>query len=174
MRQCEGPGKINYLTAARVYSHHPPQGPAGVYPRGPRAWPLAARPGSRSFSHARVRRDRARERWKVLGLIEDMNANRFTIFRSLTLPRQLSLHAVLIDDPHQDLPSSKIDALLGQLREVAGGGHRALVFSQFTRFLGNVRGRLDAEGMQYCYLDGKTATGPRCCSAARAARLRSS
>ena len=31
-----------------------------------------------------------------------------------------------------DLPSAKIDALLDQLREVAGGGHRALVFSQFT------------------------------------------
>jgi len=58
-----------------------------------------------------------------------MNANRSTIFGSLTLPRQLSLHAVLTGDPHQDLPSSKTDALRGQLREVAGGGHRALVFS---------------------------------------------
>ena len=37
-----------------------------------------------------------------------------------------------------------------------GGGHRALVFSQFTRFLGRVRERLDAAGMEYCYLDGKT------------------
>src|SRR6266568_2888797 len=97
-----------------------------------------------------------RERQKVLGLIDDMNANRFTIFRSLTLLRQLSLHAGLIDDAHQDLPSSKIDALLGQLRDVTGGGHRALVFSQFTGFLNKVRGRLDTEGVQYCYLDGKT------------------
>jgi superfamily II DNA or RNA helicase len=97
-----------------------------------------------------------RERQKVLGLIDDMDAHRFTIFRSLTLLRQLSLHAGLIDDAYRDLPSSKIDALLGQLREVVGGGHRALVFSQFTGFLGKVRGRLDAEGMEYCYLDGKT------------------
>ncbi len=97
-----------------------------------------------------------RERQKVLGLIGDMNANRFTIFRSLTLLRQLSLHAGLIDGAHHDLPSSKIDALLGQLRDVAGGGHRALVFSQFTGFLDKVRTRLDAEGIQYCYLDGKT------------------
>ena len=36
------------------------------------------------------------------------------------------------------------------------GGHRALVFSQFTGFLDKVRGRLDAAGVQYCYLDGKT------------------
>src|SRR5690349_17197549 len=38
----------------------------------------------------------------------------------------------------------------------AGGGHRALVFSQFTGFLGKVRERLDAEGIPYCYLDGST------------------
>ncbi|HEY2442678.1 MAG TPA: DEAD/DEAH box helicase [Streptosporangiaceae bacterium] len=97
-----------------------------------------------------------RERQKILGLIDDMNANRFTIFRSLTLLRQLSLHAGLIDDEHGHLPSSKIDALLGHLRDVAGGGHRALVFSQFTGFLDRVRERLDADGIRYCYLDGKT------------------
>ena len=97
-----------------------------------------------------------RERQKVLGLIDDMNSNRFTIFRSLTLLRQLSLHAGLVDEAHADLASAKIDALLGHLHEVAAGGHRALVFSQFTGFLGKVRERLDADGIPYCYLDGKT------------------
>ena len=84
-----------------------------------------------------------RERQKVLGLIDDMNSNRFTIFRSLTLLRQLSLHAGLVEEAHADLASAKIDALLGHLHEVAGGGHRALVFSQFTGFLGKVRERLE-------------------------------
>jgi SNF2 family DNA or RNA helicase len=42
------------------------------------------------------------------------------------------------------------------LQDVAAGGHRPLVFSQFTRFLGQVRERLEAAGMEYCYLDGKT------------------
>jgi SNF2 family DNA or RNA helicase len=97
-----------------------------------------------------------RERQKVLGLIGDMNANRFAIFRSLVLLRQLSLHAGLVDDAHADLPSSKIDVLAGQLLDVTCGGHRALVFSQFTGFLGKVRERLDAEGLPYCYLDGRT------------------
>ena len=97
-----------------------------------------------------------RERQKVLGLIGDMNAHRFTIFRSLTLLRQLSLHAALVDDAHADIPSGKTDALLAHLREVTGGGHRALVFSQFTRFLNQVRARLDDAGMTYCYLDGST------------------
>ncbi|MBO0809505.1 MAG: helicase, partial [Actinobacteria bacterium] len=59
-----------------------------------------------------------RERQKVLGLIGDLDANRFTIFRSLTLLRQLSLHAGLVDDAHRDLPCSKIDALVRQLRDV--------------------------------------------------------
>jgi superfamily II DNA or RNA helicase len=97
-----------------------------------------------------------RERQKVLGLIDDMNRNRFTILRSLTLLRQLSLHPGLIDDTHRDMPSAKIDALLEQLRDVVGGGHRALVFSQFTGFLDVVRASLDAAGLDYCYLDGKT------------------
>ena len=97
-----------------------------------------------------------RERQKVLGLIDDMNANRFAIFRSLTVLRQLSLHAGLVDEAHAGLASAKIDALLGQLQEVTGGGHRALVFSQFTGFLGKVRERLEAEGIPYGYLDGST------------------
>ncbi|HEX4723766.1 MAG TPA: DEAD/DEAH box helicase [Pseudonocardiaceae bacterium] len=97
-----------------------------------------------------------RERQKVLGLIDDMNRNRFTILRSLTLLRQLSLHAALVDVDRRDVPSSKIDALVEQMRDVIDGGHRALVFSQFTRFLGLVRDRLDAEGVAYCYLDGST------------------
>jgi superfamily II DNA or RNA helicase len=97
-----------------------------------------------------------RERQKVLGLIGDMDSNRFTIFRSLTLLRQLSLHAGLVDEAHASLASAKIDALSGHLNEVTGGGHRALVFSQFTGFLAKVRERLDAEGIRYCYLDGST------------------
>jgi SNF2 family DNA or RNA helicase len=97
-----------------------------------------------------------RERQKVLGLVDDMNKNRFAIFRSLTLLRQLSLHAGLIDEKHQDFPCAKVEALLEQLRDVTDGGHRALIFSQFTGFLDIVRKRLDAAGVEYCYLDGKT------------------
>ncbi len=39
----------------------------------------------------------ARERQKVLGLLGDWEENRFAVFRSLTLLRQLSLHAGLVD-----------------------------------------------------------------------------
>jgi SNF2 family DNA or RNA helicase len=97
-----------------------------------------------------------RERQKVLGLLHDVQRNRFTILRSLTLLRQLALHAALVDGKHHGVPCSKIDALLEQLEDVAAGGHRGLVFSQFTGFLDLVRARLDASGIEYCYLDGKT------------------
>jgi SNF2 family DNA or RNA helicase len=97
-----------------------------------------------------------RERQKVLGLIGDMNRNRFTVLRSLTLLRQLSLHAGLVDDSHHDLPSAKIETMLEQVRMVVAGGHRALVFSQFTGFLTRVRERLEESDIDYVYLDGKT------------------
>ena len=98
----------------------------------------------------------ARERQKVLGLIDDIDKNRFTILRSLTLLRQLSLHAGLVDEAYAKLPSMKIDLLLDQLREIAASGHRALVFSQFTGYLSIVRDRLSAAGFELCYLDGST------------------
>ena len=101
-----------------------------------------------------------RERQKILGLIDDMDKNRFTILRSLTLLRQLSLHAGLVDEAHADLPCGKIDVLAEQLRDVIDGGHRALVFSQFTGFLRLVRERLNADGIEYCYLDGTTRDRP--------------
>ena len=102
-----------------------------------------------------------RERQKVLGLLDDVQRNRFTILKSLTVMRQLALHPGLADPAHAALPSAKIDVLIEHLREVAAGGHRALVFSQFTRFLGKIRDRLDAEGIEYCYLDGRTRDRPK-------------
>lgn len=98
----------------------------------------------------------ARERQKVLGLIEDMNANRFEIFRSLTMLRQLSLDASLYDAKYDNVPSTKLDALLELLEDTVAEGHRTLIFSQFTQYLGKARDRLDAAGISYSYLDGKT------------------
>jgi SNF2 family DNA or RNA helicase len=97
-----------------------------------------------------------RERRKVLGLLGDLKKNRFEIFRSLTLLRQASLDVGLIDPAQAKVPSTKLDALLDQLAQVTAEGHRAVVFSQFTRFLGLARTRLEAAGLPYSYLDGRT------------------
>jgi superfamily II DNA or RNA helicase len=114
-------------------------------------------PRHRKFYDTRLQR----ERQKVLGLLDDMQRNRFTILKSLTVLRQLALHPGLVDPAHDGVAAAKIDVLAEHLREVAAGGHRALVFSQFTRFLGKVRDRLDAEGIDYCYLDGRTRDRPK-------------
>jgi superfamily II DNA or RNA helicase len=97
-----------------------------------------------------------RERQKLLGLIDDLDKNRFIVFRSLTLLRMLSLDASLVDEQYSDIPSSKLDALFEQLDDVVAEGHRALIFSQFTTFLRKAAARLDARGIRYEYLDGST------------------
>ena len=104
-----------------------------------------------------------RERQKVLGLLDDLDRNRFIVFRSLTLLRRLALSPLLVDAVDADdparargIPSAKLGALRERLVELAAEGHRALVFSQFTSFLDLVRADLDAHGIDYAYLDGST------------------
>ena len=53
-------------------------------------------------------------------------------------------------------PTAKIEVLLDTLRPVVAEGHRALVFSQFTRYLTGVREHLEAAGLRTAYLDGAT------------------
>ncbi len=101
-----------------------------------------------------------RERQKVLGLLADLDGNRFEILRSLTLLRQASLAPWLVDPSATAVPSTKLDAVTEMLDEIVGEGHRVLVFSQFTRFLDAVRVRVAAAGIDHCYLDGRTRRRP--------------
>jgi superfamily II DNA or RNA helicase len=98
-----------------------------------------------------------RERQTVLGLVaDDFDKHRIAIFRSLTRLRQLSLDAALLDEQYDAVGSAKTDVLVDHLAELVAEGHRALVFSQFTSFLGRVRERLTREGIATAYLDGST------------------
>ena len=98
-----------------------------------------------------------RERQKVLGLLEDMDKNRFTIFQSLTLLRRLALDAALIDpEAYAGVSSVKRDYLVQQLPDLLKKGHRVLVFSQFTGYLKSISARLAEEGIGHLYLDGST------------------
>ena len=98
-----------------------------------------------------------RERQKVLGLLEDMDKNRFTIFQSLTLLRRLALDAALIDpEAYAGVSSVKRDYLVQQLPGLLEKGHRVLVFSQFTGYLKSISARLAEEGIGHLYLDGST------------------
>jgi len=52
--------------------------------------------------------------------------------------------------------SAKLDALLELVGEAADGGHRVLVFSQFTSMLDLIGPALEEAGFAFCRLDGST------------------
>ncbi|MFM6847937.1 MAG: SNF2-related protein [Terrabacter sp.] len=98
----------------------------------------------------------ARERQKILGLVEDFDRNRMAIFGALTRLRQLALDPALVDADHDRVGSAKTDLLAEHLLEITEEGHRSLVFSTFTSYLRRVRERLTEEGVATVYLDGTT------------------
>ncbi len=71
--------------------------------------------------------------------------------------RQAACHPGLIDRKLVQDPSAKLDVLIEQLRAVLDEGHKALVFSQFTSLLAILRASLEADDIEYEYLDGKTS-----------------
>jgi SNF2 family DNA or RNA helicase len=85
---------------------------------------------------------------------------RFQVLAAITELRLLACHPRL-HAPGSVLPSSKLARFLELAAELAGGGHRTLVFSQFTSHLALVREALDAAGASYLYLDGKTPPAER-------------
>lgn len=87
---------------------------------------------------------------------QGIKKSQFHILEGLLRLRQAACHPVLVDPTKSELPSAKLDALVPALASIAAEGHKALVFSQFTTFLALVRERLDASGIRYEYLDGKT------------------
>ena len=56
----------------------------------------------------------------------------------------------------EDASSSKLNALLELVEETIDGGHRALIFSQFTAMLDIIAGALGEAGISFCRLDGST------------------
>ena len=86
----------------------------------------------------------------------ELGRSKIEVLEALLRLRQAACHPGLIDPERSGDPSAKLDMLMPQLAEVAEEGHKILVFSQFTKFLGLVRDRLDAEGIKYEYLDGRT------------------
>lgn len=83
--------------------------------------------------------------------------SKIMVLEALLRLRQAACHPALVDKKHEEEECAKLQALLPQLAEVTQEGHKALVFSQFTSFLRLVKKHLDAAGMTYEYLDGKTS-----------------
>lgn len=100
-----------------------------------------------------------RERSKALGLIDDPSA-RVSLLSSLTKIRLMAIDASLVQE-QANVPSAKTEALIQQLSQIIPSGHKALVFSQFTKYLKRVRAQIEAAGMKTSYLDGATTNRPR-------------
>ena len=65
-------------------------------------------------------------------------------------------------------PSAKIEVLLEHLGPIVSEGHRALIFSQFTRYLSGVREHLENAGVRTAYMDGSTPDRQKVIDAFRA------
>jgi SNF2 family DNA or RNA helicase len=82
--------------------------------------------------------------------------SRIHVLEALLRLRQAACHPALVALRYADVPAAKLEALHAQIDEVVAASHKALVFSQFTELLGHVRSGLDARGIAYAYLDGRT------------------
>ncbi len=99
-----------------------------------------------------------------LGNVENSTTNsgeqRLRILQILIRLRQLACHVGLVDSAWKG-SSSKLELLMEKLSELKEGGHRALIFSQFTTHLGFVREACEKNGFSYLYLDGQTPPARR-------------
>ncbi len=80
---------------------------------------------------------------------------RIEMLAAITELRQICGHPSLVL-PDYAASSGKLDLLLDILPGALEAGHRALIFSQFTRMLKIVQRRLEAKGIACQYLDGDT------------------
>lgn len=113
--------------------------------------------------HARIYEQHLqRERQRVLGLLDDPDGNQIAILAALTRLRQLALDPALVDDSYDNVtPSAKLSTLVEHVEELAAEGHRALVFSQFTRYLKRAESALAQADIGTCYLDGTMSAKQR-------------
>ncbi|MEP6915040.1 MAG: DEAD/DEAH box helicase [Acidobacteriota bacterium] len=87
---------------------------------------------------------------------DGVNRSKMQILEALLRLRQAACHSGLIDPRRAHESSAKFDVLIPRLVELLEEGHKALVFSQFTSLLALLRPRLEALGIVYEYLDGRT------------------
>ena len=81
--------------------------------------------------------------------------SRIKILSILTRLRQIACDPSLFLEDY-DGGSGKLDMLEEVVEEAVAGGHRMLVFSQFTTMLGKIADRLKEKHIPYFYLDGST------------------
>jgi len=99
-------------------------------------------------------------RKEVLQAVGDQGLakSRMVVLTALLRLRQVccDLRLLKLEHVNPANASGKLDLFGELLEEVMDGGHRVLVFSQFTTMLALLKERLRDEGIAFCYLDGST------------------
>lgn len=98
-------------------------------------------------------------------LEEEIMANGFgksqiKILAGLTRLRQICCHPGLFIEDYKG-ESGKLIYLEEILKDAIEGGHRILLFSQFTSMLSIIKDMLNKNGIEYMYLDGSTKVKER-------------
>ncbi len=88
-----------------------------------------------------------------------MGRSKMMVLEGLLRLRQVANHPALLGE--KDLTSGKFSQLLELIGEAIEGGHKALIFSQFTRMLQLIKGGLEEKGISFEYLDGRTPQAKR-------------
>ncbi|MBQ7731052.1 MAG: DEAD/DEAH box helicase, partial [Lentisphaeria bacterium] len=88
------------------------------------------------------------------------DASRIKILALLTRLRQIACDPALFLENY-DGGSGKLDQLEELVGDAVAGGHRLLIFSQFTSMLHRIRERLAKAGHDCEYLDGQTPAAER-------------
>ncbi len=90
----------------------------------------------------------------------NQNTKRFSILAEITKLRQACCHSCLIDESVQ-LDNSKIKIFLEIVQELIENNHKALVFSQYVRYLAKIKEVLTTTNIKYQYIDGQTPAKAR-------------
>lgn len=91
---------------------------------------------------------------------KDFTTDKITIFSYLTKLRQLTLDPSILIEGYTG-GSGKIDVTVELVEKFIKEKHKILLFSQFTSVLDSIKKVLEAEGIEYFYLDGATKASER-------------
>ena len=79
------------------------------------------------------------------------------VLATLTRLKQICCHpAIFAKDASETGDSAKFDMLLELLETLINGGHKTVIFSQYTKMLKIMRKEFDSKGIKYSYLDGSS------------------
>ncbi len=103
---------------------------------------------------------KAKKEFETEMLENGFENSRIKILSILTRLRQLCCHPSLFIENYTG-GSGKLEMLMELLHDAIDGGHRVLVFSQFTSMLALIRQALETQKIEYFYLDGGTSAEER-------------